>query len=281
MTHNRGDTSPEQPYLPGGMGGLTPGPGEPVIELSHVSAVLQDREVLSDVSLTVMKGDFYAVIGPNGGGKTTLLRVLLGLVPPVSGTIRIFGDTPRSARHRMGYVPQFRTYDFRFPITVRSMVLSGRLGGLPGLTKRYRNEDIGAAADAMAQMDLLSLADREIRQLSGGEQQRAMIARALAAKPEILLLDEPTVYVDAPTELQFMDVLDGMRDKVTIVLVTHDVGVISDRVTRVACLNRRVYTHGTNEITDDMLLGAYQCPVELVAHGLPHRVLRDHQEAEK
>ena len=249
-----------------------------VIELSHVWASLQGRQVLEDVSLAVERGDFYAVIGPNGGGKTTLLRLFLGLVRPSAGTVRIFGGSPAEARSRLGYVPQFRTYDFEFPITVRSMVLSGRLGRVPGVAKRYGAEDIAATEQAMEQMDLLDLADREIRRLSGGEQQRAMIARALAGDPEILLLDEPTVYVDAPTEIRFMDVLDRMRDRVTIVLVTHDVGAISDRVTRVACLNHRLYTHGTSEVTEDMLLAAYQCPVELLAHGVPHRVLRDHQE---
>jgi len=130
-------------------------------------------------------------------------------------------------------------------------------------------------------MGIGDLAGQEIGALSGGQQQRAIIARALVGEPEVLILDEPTVYVDAPTGDHFMDLLVGLRDEMTVLLVTHDVGVLSSRVTKIACLNRRIFTHDTAEITGDMLTGAYGCPVDLIAHGLPHRVLGEHEGEER
>jgi zinc transport system ATP-binding protein len=133
----------------------------------------------------------------------------------------------------------------------------------------------------MKTMGIDDLAGREIGALSGGQQQRAIIARALVGNPEVLILDEPTVYVDAPTGEHFLDLLVGLREEMTVLLVTHDVGVLSSRVTKIACLNRRIFTHETAEITPDMLEGAYRCPVDLIAHGLPHRVLGEHEQEER
>lgn len=249
---------------------------DPVIEVQNVTFSRNGQKILDDVSLCVDSGDFYAVIGPNGGGKTTLLKVILGMLEPQSGSVRLLGGTPVQKRSQCGYVPQFRTFDFRYPITVGEMVLSGRLGHIPGIRKKYRPIDIRMARQAMETMGVCDLAGRQISGLSGGEQQSVIIARALAGDPRILLLDEPTVFVDAPTEAHFYDILEDLRSSMTIVLITHDIGVISSHVTKVACLNHEIYTHGTNEITEDMIESAYQCPVDLIAHGLPHRVLREH-----
>lgn len=252
-----------------------------IIKLEDVWLKRNNQWALEAVCLEVEEGDFFAVLGPNGGGKTTLLQVMLGLVRPQRGTVKVFGRDPEEVRDRLGYVPQFHTFDFNYPITVYEMVLSGRLGHINGLRRSYRGKDENAAYEALQTMGIEALADRNISNLSGGEQQRAIIARALVGKPEVLFLDEPTVYVDIPTENQFLDILDQLRGRMTIVLVTHDVGVISTHVTKVACLNRRLYTHGTKEITEDMLTGAYPCPVDLVAHGIPHRVFKEHEEAGK
>ncbi|MDV2481786.1 ABC transporter ATP-binding protein [Methanoculleus sp. Wushi-C6] len=252
----------------------------PVIEVDDVWVRLHGRTVLEGVSLAVHPREFYAIIGPNGGGKTTLLRVILGLLPPSRGEIRVLGGTGAAMRKNLGYVPQFRTFDFDYPITVREMVLSGRLGRITRFPRRYGEEDQARAEEALETMGIAGLADRQIRDLSGGEQQRAIIARALVGDPKVLLLDEPTVYVDAPTEAHFYGILDRLRDRMAIVLVTHDIGVIPERVTRVACLNRRLYTHDTNEITADMLEAAYHCPVDLIAHGVPHRVFPEHSREE-
>ncbi|WP_292491935.1 ABC transporter ATP-binding protein [Methanoculleus sp. 10] len=252
----------------------------PVIEVDDVWVRLRGHTVLEGVSLAIHPGEFYAIIGPNGGGKTTLLRVILGLLTPCRGKVRILGSTDAAMRKDLGYVPQFRTFDFQYPITVREMVLSGRLGHITRRPRRYSAEDRARAEEALRTMGIAGLADRQIRDLSGGEQQRAIIARALVGDPKVLLLDEPTVYVDAPTQAQFYEILEGLRDRMAIVLVTHDIGVLPGHVTRVACLNRRLYTHDTNEITPDMLEAAYHCPVDLIAHGVPHRVFSEHSREE-
>lgn len=250
----------------------------PVIEVEGVGVRFRGHTILEDVNLAIYPDDFYAIIGPNGGGKTTLLKVILGLLTPSRGTVRILGGTGPAARRNLGYVPQFRTFDFEYPITVREMVLSGRLGHITRIPRRYGADDHARTEEALKTLNITDLADRQIRSLSGGEQQRAIIARALVGDPKVLLLDEPTVYVDAPTTTQFYGILDGLRERMAIVLVTHDIGVLPEHVTRVACLNRRLYTHDTNEITADMLEAAYHCPVDLIAHGVPHRVLSEHAE---
>jgi zinc transport system ATP-binding protein len=251
----------------------------PVIELDKVSCVLSGRPVLEQVDLKVREGDLYAVIGPNGGGKTTLLRVILGLLPASSGTVRVFGKNPSEARSRVGYVPQYRTFDFHYPVTVEDMVLSGRLGHITGPFRRFSEVDHKAARRAMERTGIQHLSRRTISDLSGGEQQRAIIARALVGDPDLLILDEPMVYVDIPTEVRLFDMLEGLLPGMTILLVTHDIGAISTHVTRVACLNGKIFTHDTNEISEEMLTAAYHCPVDLIAHGIPHRVLRDHERA--
>jgi zinc transport system ATP-binding protein len=250
----------------------------PVIELEKVSCVLSGRPVLDSVDLKVREGDLYAVIGPNGGGKTTLLRVILGLLPVSSGTVRVFGKDPREARSRVGYVPQYRTFDFHYPVTVENMVLSGRLGHIGGPVRGFSPRDREASRKALERTGILHLSRRPIADLSGGEQQRAIIARALVGDPSLLILDEPMVYVDTPTEVQLFDMLEELLGTMTILLVTHDIGAISTHVTRVACLNGRIFTHDTSEISEEMLTAAYHCPVDLIAHGIPHRVFRDHEK---
>ena len=254
---------------------------EPVIRLEDIWVRFNGEPVLEGVDLTIYPGDFFAIIGPNGGGKTTLLKVILGLVEPSRGTVRIFGKPPREGRKHLGYVPQFRTFDFSYPITVREMVLSGRLTHIDAPAAiRYSPEDQKKAEEAMEVMGITPLAGHAISDLSGGEQQRAIIARALAGNPEVLLLDEPTAHIDTPTEARFYDILDELKQFLTIVLVSHDIGVISAHVSKVACLNRRIYTHDSRELTEDMVRAAYHCPVDLIAHGVPHRVFREHEEEE-
>jgi len=247
-----------------------------VVELEKVSCILSGRPVLDEVDLKVREGDLYAVLGPNGGGKTTLLRVILGLLPVSSGTVRVFGKDPREARSGVGYVPQYRTFDFHYPVTVENMVLSGRLGHIGGPVRRFSPGDREASRKALERTGILHLSRRPIADLSGGEQQRAIIARALVGDPALLILDEPMVYVDTPTEVQLFDLLEELLGTMTILLVTHDIGAISTHVTRVACLNGRIFTHDTSEISEEMLTAAYHCPVDLIAHGIPHRVFRDH-----
>lgn len=248
------------------------------IVLDHVYAEIAGQNVLEDISLVVNEREFYAIIGPNGGGKTTLIKLMLGLIQPEKGTVRVFRGKPSENRMMLGYVPQFHTFDFHYPITLEEMVISGRLGNKNRVFTRFTKEDKAITEEVLQTLGISDLSGREISALSGGERQRAIIARALVSEPRALLLDEPTVYVDAPTEQQFYTILNSLKEKMAVVLVTHDIGVVSDHATKVGCLNRRLYTHDSGEITDDMLTSAYQCPVELIAHGVPHRVLRTHHE---
>ena len=256
------------------------GTSVPAIEIKNLTVKREGQTVLDSVSLNIEEGQSYAIIGPNGGGKTTFLKSILGLIKPDSGSVKIYGEAPAVNRYLLGYVPQFHTFDFSYPISVRDMVLTGRLGHIKGIRRKYSDEDRKSAEEAMKTLGILHLADRTLNDLSGGEQQRAIIARSSVGNPKVLLLAEPTVYVDSPTEEKFHDILVELHKKMTVIMVTHDIGVISSGVDVITCLNVKMFTHYTAEITGDMIRNTYKCPVDLIAHGLAHRVLHDHSAPE-
>lgn len=233
--------------------------------------------VLEDINLELEAADFLGLIGPNGGGKSTLLKVMLGLIKPDRGEIRIFGVTPEAARGRVGYMPQKTVFDQSFPVKVLDVVLMGRYSRT-GLFHRYGPADRKAARRALQAVGMEDRAEREIGALSGGEQQRVFVARSLVSDPELLLLDEPTAGVDSAQQTEFYDLLCHLNHHlgIAIVLVSHDVTAISKYVSKIACLNQRLYYHGSKEITNEDIEKAYGCPVEMIAHGTPHRVLRQH-----
>ncbi len=236
-----------------------------------------EHAVLEDINLELEAADFLGLIGPNGGGKSTLLKVMLGLIKPDRGEIRIFGLTPEAARGRVGYMPQKTMFDQSFPVKVLDVVLMGRYSRT-GLFHRYGPEDRTAARRALKAVKMDDRAEREIGALSGGEQQRVFVARSLVSDPELLLLDEPTAGVDSAQQTEFYDLLSHLNHEmgIAIVLVSHDVTAISKYVSKIACLNQRLYYHGSKEITNEDIEKAYGCPVEMIAHGTPHRVLREH-----
>ncbi|MCI1965438.1 MAG: ABC transporter ATP-binding protein [Oscillospiraceae bacterium] len=257
---------------------MTVQPNEEIIHIQHLSVQYGSLPALTDVNLTVKSGEYLGIIGPNGGGKTTLLRSILGLVPTCAGTIRICGKAPGRTGTLVGYVPQFASVDRHFPVTVQEVVLTGRLtrGHLP--FHRYTGADRAAADSAMRQVGISGLARRQIGGLSGGEFQKMLVARALAENPRILLLDEPTASVDAKSRRQIFDLLGNLNRKMTILLVTHDMMAVSSQVHRIACLNRRLVYHGEPELDRKTVNALYGCPVDLIAHGVPHRVLKTHGE---
>jgi zinc transport system ATP-binding protein len=248
-----------------------------VIAVRHVWAGYEREQVLEDINLSLYAGDFVGLIGPNGGGKTTLLRVLLGLLPPMRGEVRVMGLPVKEGRRAIGYVPQVIAFDREFPISVWDVARMGRVSHR-GLLRRYTAEDDAVVTDALRQVGLLDLRHRLIGELSGGQRQRAYIARALATQPEILLLDEPTSSVDPQVSSNIYELLRKLNDEVTILLVSHDMSAISSYVKTVGCLNRRLFYHGEQEITAEMIELAYQCPIDLIAHGVPHRVLPMHTQ---
>lgn len=246
----------------------------PAIDIRDVRFSYNGRPVLKEVTLTLDRGEFTALIGPNGGGKTTLLKLMLGLLKPDAGDIRILGEKPRAAAGRIGYVPQETGANKSFPISVMDVVLMG--GMKPGDGRRwYSRSDRAAAERALDQVDMGDFRRCRIGELSGGQRQRVFMARALISEPEVLLLDEPTSSVDAVHQTQFYDLLKKLNDTMTILLVNHDLMVISTYVKSVACVNRYIHYHSGAEITDEMVR-MYHCPVELIAHGIPHRVLKTH-----
>jgi len=246
-----------------------------VISVRHLWAGYENETVLEDVNLAVAELDFVGLIGPNGGGKTTLIKVLLGLLPPTRGLVRILGRSVKEGRRYIGYVPQVVEFDREFPINVWDVVRMGRLGSRR-LLQRYTAEDNDIVAESLRAVDMLDLRDRAIGELSGGQRQRVYIARALATQPRILLLDEPTASVDSRVSTNIYELLRRLNDHVTILLISHNVGVISSYVKTVGCLNRHLFYHGDSQLTPEMLQLAYQCPIDLIAHGVPHRVFPEH-----
>ena len=246
------------------------------VELKHVYAGYGEDMILQDVTVSLDEGEFLGVIGPNGGGKTTMLKVLLGLLPPIKGHVHIFGHEAMDARRLIGYVPQYATFDRQFPIDVWNVVLMGRLGKL-GWKPFFSPRDKRIARDALRKVDMLKFKKREVSKLSGGQIQRVFIARALATEPKLLLLDEPTASVDKMNQESIFELLRELNKTITIILVSHDVGFISSYVKKIACLNRFFIYHDSRELTPDMLEAAYECPIDIIAHGHPHRVLPHHR----
>ncbi len=248
----------------------------PVIELKDIWVHFEDKSILEGINLIVKENDFLGIIGPNGGGKTTLLKVILGLIKPNKGVVRVFGDHPKKTRKLIGYVPQIRRFDLEFPATVWDVVATGRLGH-NNLFKNYDSQDKEIVKETLKKVNMIGFKDEAIGKLSGGERQRVFIARALALEPKMLLLDEPTASVDKELDTKFWEFLNELKKKITIILVTHDISAVSVYVDKIACLNRRLYYQGTKEITPEIWSETYKCPVEMIAHGIPHRVVKEHK----
>ncbi len=238
---------------------------QPVIELAHVAFAYERQRVLENVSFTVRRGEFTTIIGPNGGGKTTLLRILLGLLRPSSGTVRVLGASPEKARRRVGYMPQHAQLDPQFPILVRDVVLMGRLGAWRGMGW-FSRADHDAVAKQLGEVGLSGFAKRPFAALSGGQRQRVLIARALACEPELLLLDEPTSHLDPVVQDDMTSLLRRLSERLTIILVSHDVGFIARHVQSVLCVNRTVERHDAESLEGANIRALYGQDVSLVHH---------------
>ena len=245
---------------------------KPIIEIKNLSAGYDDRNVLRDINLTVYERDFLGIIGPNGGGKTTLIKCILGLLKPTGGEM-LFHTTS------LGYLPQYSSIDRKFPISVEEVILSG-LSVQKSLTSRFTPEQKEKGKQIIARMGLEGLEHRAIGELSGGQLQRALLGRAIISDPAVLILDEPSTYIDKRFEARLYQLLAEINKDCAIILVSHDIGTVLQQVKSIACVNETLDYHPDAGVTTEWLERNFNCPIELLGHGtLPHRVLGEHHHS--
>ena len=252
----------------------------PIIEIKNLSAGYDGRTVLRDVNLTVYDRDFLGIIGPNGGGKTTLIKCILGLLKPTAGEIAYHTANSRpsssSSQVTMGYLPQYNSIDRKFPITVEEVILSG-LSSKKSLVSRFTAEHKEKARQVIARMGLEGLEERAIGALSGGQLQRALLGRAIISDPQVVILDEPSTYIDKRFEARLYQLLAEINKDCAIILVSHDIGTVLQQVKSIACVNETLDYHPDTGISGEWLERNFNCPIELLGHGtLPHRILGEH-----
>jgi zinc transport system ATP-binding protein len=245
---------------------------EPLIKIENVTVGYNREPVLKNVNLTISEQDFLGIIGPNGGGKTTLLKTILGLLKPFSGSINFRKDFA-GEKKPIGYLPQVKYIDQKFPITVYEVVRSGAImqQNLPGKTKL--KERVMAL---LKEMGIYDLKDKAIGELSGGQMQRVFLCRAVISNPKVLILDEPDTFVDNRFEGELYEKLKQLNESIAIMLVSHDIGTISSYVKTIACVNGNLHYHASNTISQEQL-NSYNCPIQIITHGeIPHTVLKRH-----
>ncbi|HPL62908.1 MAG TPA: ABC transporter ATP-binding protein [Syntrophales bacterium] len=243
-----------------------------LIEVQNVTFGYNSKAVLENVSLDICEGDYILLLGPNGGGKTTLVKLIMGIYTPWKGGIRL----DHSVINRLGYVPQSAGTNRNFPITVFDMVLTGLIGP-ESFLKRYSREQIKRAESVIERLELEEVRHTNIHDLSGGQMQRMLIARALVLDPVVIVLDEPTTSIDLTSQTNFLDLLRDLNRTKTIVVVTHDPTPYAHVYNHVACVNRNLYFHDRGELQAAHLEKIYGCPVELLGHGIPHVFLHHHE----
>ena len=242
-----------------------------IVKISGLWIYYGKTPVVTNVNLSVAAHDYIGVIGPNGGGKTSLIKAILGLVS-YEGSIEFFGEVEN--RRNIGYLPQKNNFDTSFPITVNEVIKSG----LQQHGTRIRNSrNVSSKISGLMEITGINhLSNKSINELSGGEMQRALLCRALISDPKLLILDEPTTYVDNKFEQDLYTILSGLNGQMAIIMVSHDLGTISSHVKSIVCVNKTVHRHNSNELTPEMLAN-YDCPIQLITHGeVPHTVLKNH-----
>lgn len=245
-----------------------------ILEINSVTSGYGSEIILKDVNFEVNDNDFIGVIGPNGGGKTTLLKLILGEISPFRGSVNFYPN--KKDENLFGYLPQVSTIDREFPIKVIDIVLSGLMysSGLWGWNSAKKRK---VALDILATTGIDYLWNNSVAVLSGGQLQRVFLCRALISKPRLLILDEPNTYVDNKFEKELYELLRELNKSMAIIMVSHDVGTITSYVKTIACVNRHLHYHRSNRITPEQL-AAYECPIQIITHGkVPHTVLLDHR----
>ena len=248
----------------------------PIIQISELYAAYDEKTVLRNVNLSVYERDFLGIIGPNGGGKTTLIKSILGLHQPQKGKIRFYKEGKEVSEINMGYLPQYNNIDKKFPISVYEVILSG-LSKQKSIFRRYSNEQHELVRQMIVRMGLDGMDKRAIGELSGGQLQRALLGRALVSNPEVIILDEPNTYIDKRFEAKLYSLLEDINKERAIILVSHDIGTVLKNVKTIACVNETVHYHPHTEVPTEWLEEHFGCPIEMLGHGtFPHRVLKCH-----
>jgi zinc transport system ATP-binding protein len=256
---------------------------EIAVHLSGVTVQYNGHTALEEIDLQISHGAYVGIVGPNGAGKSTLLKVILGLIRPTRGEVRVFGENPDRLRGRgrvVGYLPQRPLTNPRFPVTALDVVLMGRYGHM-GLLRRPKAEDREAALANMERVGIAHLAERPIGELSGGEQQRVFIARALCVEPKLLALDEPMVSLDACAQDELYELIYELKEErnLTVLMVCHDLMAIARHIDDVVCINRRIHIHQPPPLGRVGLENTFGCSVEYLFHGqIPHRVVEEHDD---
>ena len=249
-----------------------------IIQINGLSAGYDGKTVLHQVDLAVYEKDFLGIIGPNGGGKTTLIKCILGLHQPSEGSIRFYKNGQEIPDMNMGYLPQYNTIDKKFPISVYEVILSG-LSKQKSIFHRYSKEQHELVRQMIARMGLEGMEERSIGSLSGGQLQRALLGRALVSNPEVVILDEPNTYIDKRFEAKLYSLLEEINKERAIILVSHDIGTVLKNVKTIACVNETVHYHPHTEVPTEWLEEHFGCPIEMLGHGtFPHRVLKCHHD---
>ena len=247
-----------------------------LLRFKDVAVGYGGEPVLKDLNFSVSERDFLGIIGPNGGGKTTLVKTVLGLVKPLRGEVEFFEKGEKVSDMPIGYLPQIARIDQKFPVTAKEMVLSG-LAHRRNRIRRYDKQQLRQVEQTAAQLGIEAYMDKPVGELSGGEMQRVLLGRAIISDPRLLILDEPNTYVDKPFESRFYHLLEEINKKTAILLISHDVGTIISQVKNIACVNGTLHYHTGNQVTAGWLEEGYGCPFEMVGHGAyPHRVLAPH-----
>lgn len=241
-----------------------------LIEIKHLYAGYDNNTVLKDICLNIQELDFLGIIGPNGGGKTTLIKVILGLLPPVSGEITYHKN---ELKQRIGYMPQTNSIDKKFPILVSEVVESG----LASEKSMKKPEKQARTREILIEMGISEIASRPIGELSGGQLQRTLLARAVINQPELLILDEPNSYVDKRFETHFYNLLQKINEKTAIILISHDIGTVISTVKNIACVNETLHYHSASDVGSEWIEEHLGCPFDMIGHGnIPHRILKTH-----
>ncbi len=239
-----------------------------------------ENKILTDVNLSINKGDFISVIGPNGSGKSTLLKLIAGILKPDSGEVKFSKNFSTNASHYVGYVPQNFTIKEEFPISVLDVVKIGRIGYIPKF-QRSQKKDLEKIKEALELMEIWHLKNKKMSELSGGQKQRVLIARALATEAKILLFDEPSSNIDVDGQTKLYRILNQIKKELAIMVVTHDISIISNYITGILCVNEKVIYHTKNEVKNDLaqMLGKAKdklCPYDLILQMVPYKVLESH-----